>query len=175
MYLLELRRVMHYEARRRAFTQNHFLFAVKDSSLTGKRIRHPFRSCRGRQKQRKRTIEHERVCVEHDLVPAVRDDRGNLSCRLEPSQLQEAYDATTSLSDASKHGENGEASRTFVLFDSFTDQFGAAGLTLGPDLGRLLLLYSLVDEERRPLSGLLRDLLALDGGRERWRELRMRS
>ena len=96
-----------------------------------------------------RTVEQERVGVEHELVARVCDERRNLPRRLELAELQEAL----------------------VLLDGLSDELGGAGLSLGLDDDALLLLERLVDEVRRALGRLLRDLLRLDrvreGGRER--------
>lgn len=63
-----------------------------------------------------------------------------------------------------------ELNVALALLDRLADKLRRSGLTLRADNERLLLLTSLVDQERRTLGFLLGDLLRFDGGREFGRE-----
>lgn len=135
-----------------------------------------------------RTVQHERVRVEHELVAAVGDEPGNVPSGFESSQLQEACSKGQVWVNVSQADDAPLFCLTASPISSALRASPWARISANPSTGDqqtfnrrsradglarcLLLLYRLIDQEGRALCRLLCDLLALDGRRESGRELR---
>lgn len=96
----------------------------------------------------RRNVKEQRLIVEQHSVSRFTQNTSNLTSSVDTLQLDVIL----------------------RLLNSFTNELGRLGLTLGLDDSSLLLLTSAVDNESSTLSFLLSNLLGFDGGGKLRRE-----